>query len=135
MIKDVARGHRSPKEHAVSIPPPGAEPTLWELHRAVVQLREDQRDDLAQLRDDLRSDIAALANRLNQVVTVDVYRADQRNLTLRIDTLERELETVRAERDQDREQASTNRRLIISAFIAPVLLTVLQLLLAARGSP
>ncbi|MEU9238578.1 hypothetical protein [Streptomyces sp. NPDC048385] len=119
----------------MSIPPPGAEPTLWELHRAVVQLREDQRDDLAQLRDDLRSDIAALANRLNQVVTVDVYRADQRNLSLRIDSLERELETVKNERDQDREQASTNRRLIISAFIAPVLLTVLQLLLAARGSP
>ncbi|MER6329095.1 hypothetical protein ABT298_07105 [Streptomyces sp. NPDC001034] len=119
----------------MSIPPPGAEPMLWELHRAVVQLREDQRDDLAQLRDDLRSDIAALANRLNQVVTVDVYRADQRNLALRIDTLERELETVKAERDQDHEQASTNRRLIISAFIAPVLLTVLQLLLAARGSP
>ncbi|WP_063734399.1 hypothetical protein [Streptomyces sp. RTd22] len=119
----------------MSIPPPGAEPTLWELHRAVVQLREDQRDDLAQLRDDLRSDIAALANRLNQVVTVDVYRADQRNLSLRIDSLERELETVKNERDQDREQASTNRRLIISAFVAPVLLAVLQLLLAARGSP
>ncbi|MEU8968950.1 hypothetical protein AB0D11_06680 [Streptomyces monashensis] len=119
----------------MSIPPPSAEPTLWELHRVVVQLREDQRDDLAQLRDDLRSDIAALANRLNQVVTVEVYRADQRNLALRIENLERELETVKDERDQDREQANTNRRLIISAFIAPVLLTVLQLLLAARGSP
>lgn len=119
----------------MSIPPPGAEPTLWELHRAVVQLREDQRDDLAQLRDDLRSDIASLANRLNQVVTVDVYRADQRNLVLRIDSLERDLETVKHERDQDREQASTNRRLIISAFIAPILLTMLQLVLAARGSP
>ncbi|MFJ3229935.1 hypothetical protein [Streptomyces sp. NPDC086787] len=115
--------------------PPGAEPTLWELHRAVVQLREDQRDDLAQLRDDLRSDIAALANRLSEVVTVDVYRADQRSFALRVDSLERELETVKTERDQDREQANTNRRLIVSAFIAPVLLTVLQLLLAARGSP
>ncbi|WP_411142309.1 hypothetical protein [Streptomyces sp. x-80] len=119
----------------MSIPPPGAEPTLWELHRAVVRLREDQRDDLAQLREDLRSDIAALASRLNQVVTVEVYRADQRNLSQRIDTLERELEAVKAERDQDREQTSTNRRLILSAFIAPVLLTVLQLVLAARGSP
>ncbi|MEW1658813.1 hypothetical protein [Streptomyces sp. NPDC093707] len=118
----------------MSVPPSG-EPTLWELHRAVVQLREDQRDDLAQLRDDLRSDIAALAGRLNQVVTVEVYRADQRNLTQRIDVLERELETVRSERDQDRAQASTNRRLIISAFIAPFLLTLLQLFIASRGSP
>ncbi|MGW6393304.1 hypothetical protein ACWFR1_22985 [Streptomyces sp. NPDC055103] len=114
---------------------PGAEPTLWELHRAVVQLREDQRDDLAQLRDDLRGDIAALANRLNEVVTVDVYRADQRNLTLRIDSLERELEAVKRDRNQDQEQASTNRRLVVSAVIAPVLLMVLQLVLAARGSP
>ncbi|MFB7424751.1 hypothetical protein ACFC0K_15910 [Streptomyces hydrogenans] len=114
--------------------PPGAEPTLWELHRAVAQLREDQRDDLAQLRDDLRGDIAALANRLTEVVTVDVYRADQRNVVQRIDSLERELEEVKRERTQDREQATTTRRLIVSAFIAPLLLTLLQLVLAARGS-
>ncbi|MCZ4098309.1 MULTISPECIES: hypothetical protein [unclassified Streptomyces] len=115
--------------------PPSAEPTLWELHRAVVQLREDQRDDIAQLRDDLRGDIAALATRLDQVVTVDVYRADQRATGQRLDALERDLSAVKGSREDDQAQTAANRRLVISAFIAPLLLSVVQLWLAARGSP
>ncbi|WP_159393189.1 hypothetical protein [Streptomyces rimosus] len=57
--------------------PPGAEPTLWDLHRAVSQLREDLRGDLAQL-----------AARLDHVVTENVYRADQRVIEQRIGQVE-----------------------------------------------
>ncbi|MEV5874847.1 helicase associated domain-containing protein [Streptomyces sp. NPDC052101] len=65
-----ARGHRECSQVSV---PPSAEPTLWELHRAVSQLR---------------GDLAQLAARLDQVVTEDVYRADQRAVDQRIGQIE-----------------------------------------------
>jgi hypothetical protein len=49
--------------------PPSAEPTLWELHRALQQWREDQSDSIKSLRDDLRGDLAALSARFEQTVT------------------------------------------------------------------
>ncbi|MEU4999362.1 hypothetical protein [Streptomyces sp. NPDC021622] len=114
--------------------PPSAEPTLWELHRAVSQLREDLRGDLAQL-----------AARLDQVVTEDVYRADQRAVDQRISQIEAGLAGLRGEHDQateraeqqrreDQAQAMATRRLVFSSFVSPVLLMALQLWLASRGA-
>ncbi|MGW0731712.1 hypothetical protein [Streptomyces sp. NPDC002851] len=113
---------------------PSAEPTLWELHRAVSQLREDLRGDLAQL-----------AARLDQVVTVDVYRADRRAVEQRISQIESGLSGLRGEHDQaterteqqrreDQAQALATRRLVFSSFVSPVLLMALQLWLASRGT-
>ncbi|MEU1307837.1 hypothetical protein ABZ419_02920 [Streptomyces cinnamoneus] len=114
--------------------PPNAEPTLWELHRAVSQLREDLRGDLAQL-----------ANRLDQVVTEDVYRADQRAVEQRIGQVEAGLAHLRGDHEQmveragqqrreDQEHAAATRRLVISSFVAPLLVMVLQLWLASKGT-
>lgn len=114
--------------------PPSAEPTLWELHRAVSQLREDLRGDLAQL-----------AARLDQVVTQDVYRADQRAVDQRISQVEAGLSGLRGEHDQsleraeqqrreDQAQAAATRRLVISSFVAPLLLMALQLWIVSRGA-
>ncbi|WP_411121716.1 hypothetical protein [Streptomyces sp. x-19] len=114
--------------------PPGAEPTLWELHRAVSQLREDLRGDLAQL-----------AARLDQVVTEDVYRADQRAVDRRISQIEAGLSGLRGEHDQateraqqqrreDQAQAAATRRLVVSSFVSPLGLMALQLWLASRGA-
>ncbi|WP_399932140.1 hypothetical protein [Streptomyces kanamyceticus] len=114
--------------------PPSAEPTLWELHRAVSQLRED-----------LRGDLARLAARLDHVVTEDVYRADQRGVEQRITHLESGLGALRTEVDQslerteqqrreDQAQAMATRRLVFSSFVSPVLLMALQLWLASRGT-
>ncbi|MFF0740530.1 hypothetical protein ACFYVL_09015 [Streptomyces sp. NPDC004111] len=112
--------------------PPSAEPTLWELHRAVSQLREDLRGDLAQL-----------AARLDQVVTQDVYRADQRATEQRIGQVEAGLAGLRSEHDQSTErgelqrredQAAATRRLVISSFVAPLLLMALQLWLLSAGT-
>lgn len=114
--------------------PPSAEPTLWELHRAVSQLREDLRGDLAQL-----------AARLDQVVTLDVYRADQRAVDQRISQIESGLSRLREEHDQaaeraeqqrreDQTQTAATRRLVLSSFVSPLLLMVLQLWLASRGT-
>ncbi|MFJ8314066.1 MULTISPECIES: hypothetical protein, partial [unclassified Streptomyces] len=106
--------------------PPSSEPTLWELHRAVSQLREDLRGDLAQL-----------AARLDQVVTQDVYRADQRATEQRIGQVEAALAGLRGEHDQiteradqqrreDQAQAAATRRLVISSFVSPLLLLTLS---------
>ncbi|MEU1015372.1 hypothetical protein [Streptomyces sp. NPDC005898] len=114
--------------------PPSAEPTLWELHRAVSQLRED-----------LRGDLARLAARLDHVVTEDVYRADQRGVEQRIARLETGFGTLRAEVDQslerteqqrreDQAQAMATRRLVFSSFVSPVLWMALQLWLVSRGT-
>jgi hypothetical protein len=118
---------------AVSVPP-SSEPTLWELHRAVSQLREDLRGELAQL-----------AARLDQVVTQDVYRADQRATEQRIGQVEAALAGLRGEHDQiteradqqrreDQAQATATRRLVISSFVSPLLLMAVQLWLVSRGS-
>lgn len=101
--------------------PPSAEPTLWELHRALQQLREDQGDGLRQLRDDLRSGIAVLADRLEQVVTKGVYQADQRLVNQRLEALE-----------EEQKARAGNRKWLVSAFIAPLLLVIVQLWLASR---
>ncbi|MDJ0383171.1 hypothetical protein [Streptomyces sp. G-G2] len=114
--------------------PPSAEPTLWELHRAVSQLRED-----------LRGDLAHLAARLDQVVTQDVYRADQRATEQRIGQVEAALAGLRGEHDQitergdqqrreDQAQAAATRRLVVSSFVAPLLLIAVQLWLVSRGT-
>ncbi|MFG2143687.1 hypothetical protein ACGFRG_05740 [Streptomyces sp. NPDC048696] len=114
--------------------PPGSEPTLWELHRAVSQLREDLRGDLAQL-----------AARLDQVVTQDVYRADQRTIEQRIGQVETGLVSLRGEceqiterveqqRREDQAQVVATRRLVLSSFVAPLLVMVVQLWLASRGT-
>ncbi|MQY11468.1 hypothetical protein SRB5_15860 [Streptomyces sp. RB5] len=101
--------------------PPSAEPTLWELHRTLQQLREDQGDGLRQLRDDLRNDIIVLADRLEEVVTKDVYQADQRLVNQRLKALEEEQRT-----------RANNRKWLVSAFVAPLLLVIVQLWLASR---
>ncbi|MGG2460540.1 hypothetical protein ACO0M4_12075 [Streptomyces sp. RGM 3693] len=113
---------------------PSAEPTLWELHRAVSQLREDLRGDLAQL-----------AARLDQVVTQDVYRADQRATEQRIGQLESSVADLRGEQEQaagrweqqrreDQRQADAMRRLVLSSFVSPLLIMVVQLWLLSGGS-
>lgn len=114
--------------------PSGTEPTLWKLHRAVSQLREVLRGDLAQL-----------ATRLDQVVTEDVYRADQRAVEQRISQVEAGPAHLRGDHEQmaeragqqrreDQEHAAATRRPVISSFVAPLLVMVSQLWLASKGT-
>ncbi|MFB8204504.1 hypothetical protein [Kitasatospora purpeofusca] len=108
--------------------PPTAEPTLWELQRAILQMREDQRDGIAGLRENLRADLQVLACRIEQAVTKDVYLLDQRLLVV-----ERDLAAeVRARREAE-EAAATLRRWLIGAFVAPVVVAAVQLWLLSKG--
>ncbi|MFD0386285.1 hypothetical protein ACFQ2B_39395 [Streptomyces stramineus] len=100
---------------------------------------------MSQLREDLRGDIAQLAARLEQVVTEDVYRADQRAVEQRIGQVEAGLSHLRGDhevmaeragqlRSEDQAQAAATRRLVLSSFVAPLLVMVVQLWLASKGT-
>lgn len=88
---------------------------------------------MAQLRDDLRGDLAALAARLDHVVTEDVYRADQRTVSQRLDTLERDVQAVTRGREEDQARQTATRRWVVSAFVAPPVIYVIQLWATSRG--
>jgi len=112
--------------------PPSAEPTLWELHRALQQLRQDQSDGIKQLRDDLRGDLAAMSARFEETVTKEVYQADQRLVNQRLRAIEETQQAAARARETDQQQATNTRKWLVSAFIAPLLLGLLQLWLSSK---
>jgi hypothetical protein len=117
----------------VTSPPPG-DPTLWELHRALHQLREDQTRSIAQLHEDLRSDLAGLAARIENAVTKDVYAADQRLMQAEMEQLRRDLIEVIRQRELDQAAQAASRRLAVSALVAPLVLVVVQWWLHLHGT-
>ncbi|MFF7586762.1 hypothetical protein ACFZCK_04615 [Kitasatospora purpeofusca] len=113
--------------------PPAAEPTLWELQRALTQLREDQRDGIAGLRDDLRADLQVLVTRIDQAVTKDVYAADQRALNQRVEVTERDLRAEARAREETEARAVATRRWLVGAFVAPVVVAIIEFYLLSKG--
>ncbi|MEU2592371.1 hypothetical protein ABZ649_04695 [Streptomyces albidoflavus] len=99
---------------------PSQDPTPWELLRA-----------LQQMRDDLRGDFAQFTARLAEMVTRIQYEADRRADDLRVSALEADLQEVREDRDRERQQAAANRRLAVTALVAPLLVTIVGALLLA----
>ncbi|MFJ7422723.1 hypothetical protein ACIQXD_29590 [Streptomyces uncialis] len=94
---------------------PNQDPTPWELLRA-----------LQQMRDDLRSDFADLVARLAEMVTRESYAADRRTDEIRIQALEAGLAEERRERERERAEVRTNRRLAVSALVAPLALVLIN---------
>ncbi|GAA1353501.1 hypothetical protein [Streptomyces beijiangensis] len=102
---------------------PTQDPTPWELLRAMQQMR-----------DDLRADFAAFASRLAEMVTKNEYAADRRTDELRIRALEADIAEARTNREREQAERLTNRRLAISAIIAPIVVAVITAwLLAGQG--
>ncbi|MEU9097091.1 hypothetical protein [Streptomyces sp. NPDC048361] len=100
---------------------PTQDPTPWELLRAMQQMR-----------DDLRADFAVFTDRLTEMVTKIQYDADRRTVDLRLKALESEVAAVHRDRDRERQEARANRRLAVTALIAPVIVGVLVAVLAAQ---
>ncbi|MGY0466327.1 hypothetical protein ACW14Y_39595 [Kitasatospora sp. cg17-2] len=113
--------------------PPTAEPTLWELQRAILQIREDQRDGIAGLRENLRADLQVLAGRIEQAVTKDVYLSDQRLTEQRLGVLERDLAAEVRARAAAEDSAAAARRWLIGAFVAPLVVAAVQLWMLSKG--
>ncbi|MFF7475096.1 hypothetical protein [Streptomyces sp. NPDC008092] len=101
--------------------PPGQDPTPWELLRAMQQMR-----------DDLRADFAALGARLAEMVTKIQYEADRRTDEVRIKAVEDDIAQMRRERDTERQEARSVRRLAITALVAPIAVGVIVAIVTAK---
>ncbi|WP_327744730.1 hypothetical protein OHO28_29590 [Streptomyces europaeiscabiei] len=101
--------------------PQGQDPTPWELLRAMQQMR-----------DDLRADFAALGARLAEMVTKIQYEADRRTDELRIKGLEEDIEAIKRERDGERQEARTVRRLALTALVAPIVVGVIVAIVTGK---
>ncbi|MFE2578855.1 hypothetical protein [Streptomyces sp. NPDC059378] len=112
--------------------PPSADPTLWELHRVLQQLREDQIHGIQQLREDLRGDLAAMNARFEETVSKEVYQADQRLVNQRLAAVEEAQRTAARARETDQQQAANTRKWLVSAFVTPLLIGLLQLWLSSK---
>ncbi|MFI6595010.1 hypothetical protein ACIBHX_02110 [Nonomuraea sp. NPDC050536] len=103
------------------------EPTPWELHRTVEALRRT-----------VEAGFNSLNSRLDRVVTNDLFQAYQASVQRQFDDHEREIAALKAERDADKSQRTNDRKLIITAvftaFIAPLVLLLIQLWLNSKGS-
>lgn len=99
------------------------EPTLGEVARRLEAIHAD-----------LKEDFRDLATRLDKKVSVERYEIERRTA----DDVHRQLIERIAAIEQDRRKAEdqrrADRRLVLTALVAPVLILVLQLYLTARGA-
>lgn len=103
------------------------EPSNGELGRLIQQLRGDVRDDLTYVQ-----------RQLEKAVAQDIYTIQQQNISDRLTALETQRHEEIRQADQDRRAADAHRRqdrrLVFSALIAPVILLLLQVYIAAKGA-
>jgi hypothetical protein len=103
------------------------EPTPWELHRTVEALRRS-----------VEAGFNSLNSRLDRVVTNDLFQAYQAAVQRQFDDHEREIAGLKAERDAEKSQRANDRKLLVlavfTAFIAPLVLLLIQLWLNSKGS-
>ncbi|MFE6186492.1 hypothetical protein ACFQ6U_18915 [Streptomyces sp. NPDC056465] len=100
---------------------PNQDPTPWELLRTMQQMR-----------DDLRADFASFAARLAEMVTQGEYAADQRTTNVRLQAIEDDLAEVKRAQEREATETRTNRRLAISAIVAPVIVGLVTSWLLAK---
>jgi hypothetical protein len=110
------------------------EPTLGEVDRRLEAVHQDLKDDLRDL-----------ARRLDKKVDTEVFKLEQaaqdravqllaERLTAIETAREREAEHAREERLRVAAQRTADRRLVLTAFITPILLVLLQAWLATKGA-
>lgn len=110
------------------------EPTLGEVVRRLEDIRQHIRDDIREIGERLDSKVSME----RYLLELQAREEGLRHIAQRITTIEeaRALETEQAReekiRSDDRRRA--DRRLVITALIAPVLLLLLQTYLKARGA-
>lgn len=72
-----------------------------------------------------------------ELVRKDVYASDQRALTVELEGIRTEVRSIRDSANKLEERRAADRRLILASFIAPLLLLLLNLYIAAQtgGTP
>lgn len=102
------------------------EPTPWELHRSMEGLRRS-----------VEGGFNALNARLDRVVSGDLFQAYQQAVQRQFDDHERDIAGIKAEREAEKGQRAADRKLVLTAvftaFVAPLLLLLIQLWLTSKG--
>lgn len=103
------------------------EPTPWELHRNVEALRRT-----------IEAGFAGLNARLDRVVSNELFQAYQQSVRREFDDQAAELAEMKAEREAEKKQRAADRKMVITAimtsFVSPVVLLLVQLWLTSKGS-
>ncbi len=80
---------------------------------------------------ELRTSIEGLRNDL---VRRDVYDSDQRGVSGRFKNIEDDVKAINQRMDKSDDNRTADRRLLIAAFVSPLLLLVAQLYLQSQGA-
>lgn len=87
--------------------------------------------DLASAVAELKASIDSLRAEL---VRRDVYESDQRGMTARVDSVVEDVREVKRVQEKQEDDRKADRRLLIAAFVSPLLLLVIQLYLNSQGA-
>ncbi|HEX2312563.1 MAG TPA: hypothetical protein VHJ17_02450 [Thermomonospora sp.] len=97
--------------------PPGIEePGLGEMARTLERVEAFMRERFIEL-----------GNRLDRMVTSELYAAHQQTAQQRMDALREDVEELKAARRRDDERRSADRRLVVYSAVVPVLLLAVNL--------
>lgn len=88
--------------------------------------------DLRHAIDTLTDVVKGLREDIRGLVRQDVYDSDERLRTLAIKTVADDVADLKEELKRSNDRRAADRRLIVSAFIAPFVLLVIQLVIAAQ---
>jgi hypothetical protein len=102
-------------------------PTPWELQRTLAAFREDMREGFK-----------GLNQRLDRNVSVELFNAEMAAARGRFEDHEKDIAEIKAERDAEKNQRASDRRLIFMAVftsvLAPLFLLLISLYLTSKGS-
>jgi len=99
------------------------EPSLGELGRLIQALRGDVRDDMAQIN-----------QRLDKLVSADVYAVEKAAMSKDIADLAKAVEGLQTQRVADADRVTQTRRWLVASVIIPLLGLVLPVVLfVAQG--
>lgn len=99
-----------------------AEPTLGELARL-----------LARFEADMQRRLDELTERLDDVITKDLYEAHRAATFDRINVVAADVEKLTRDLDKEREQRRVDRRVLVGATVSAALSLMVAVLLAALG--
>lgn len=92
---------------------------------------------MATAEDELRKAVDRLSATVDglrlELVRKDVYDSDQRAMLERVDDVKNDVKEIKTGLAEAQKERNADRRLLIAAFVSPLLLLVVQLYLASQG--
>lgn len=98
------------------------EPSTGELWRLIEGMRGDLRDDMGQIN-----------QRLDRLVSADVYAVEKASMAKDITELGQAVENIKRQREQDVERVTQTRRWLVASVLIPLIGLVLPVVLFLAG--